>query len=286
MRRLFLLLFLVACVLIPINSISQQQIQATKESLPAQSISKLDGIWHKEQTIKGVGGLQIIMTFKGDRLKAKFVEFGFQDSDEVHSGSFEFYCSQHWEKDGYVVGRCLGVEFDITNIPSFKMEPATFAGMSKIEGEPFSFRCEHRDDVLFVSDLRLRIPEQVFVQKDIITAFATGTFKRTQLTKPPLPDLGKRRLQQNILPTNGISPVHPELIFQEPPRFIPTDIPNRSDLAVPQNPLQKQEYKVPETLLPPGTYKDTPIDPELRKKWEKSIEENKPSAGKSESKKP
>ena len=103
-----------------------------------------DGTWVHEFVVPDAGGgMQTVLTFKGERLSARFTEFACGDDGKMKSGSFEFECSYHLTADGYVIGRVVGVELDMKNAPhELVVTPDTFKGLNKVFGEPFCFRCD------------------------------------------------------------------------------------------------------------------------------------------------
>ena len=217
----------------------------------AEPTDSLNGTWVREMVVPDAGGaIQIILTFKGDRLTAKFVECGYVEGDaKLKSRAFEFECSYHRSSDGYVMGRVVGVERDIKNVPMENgVTPETFKGINKLFGEPFCFRCEAREGVMTVADLRLPNPEGLGGDskelRETTIAFAGGKYKKADNEIVPLPKVEKSK---RATTSRTISLI-------QSPTARPVPVPSTIIPTAGQ-------------LLPPGSMRDTSLLPMVRDAW-------------------
>lgn len=249
--------------------------------------SPWEGTWYREMIMPGLGGGQVTLSFKGDRLRIRFVEFGYGDANEIQSRAVEYNCSFFRGADDYVVGRCLGVDIDVKHVPEneFMKQKQTefFGGVRQAEGDPFSFRCEWRDGELMVSDIRMKLPGEGSTDKyakDLMTALTSGRYKTAASDMIPLPKLGPKKelakgqlmpVQQAgatepYLPASNIQPWHPTV----PPSGMVSPRMMSPSLIIPQG------VTPPQQLPPPGIYRAEPIPESLRKQWEESTRPAQP----------
>lgn len=221
------------------------------DSLAGEPTDSLYGTWVREIVVPDAGGArQVILTFKGDRLTTKFVECGYVVGDaKLKSGAFEFECSYHRSSDGYVMGRVIGVELDIKNVPMENgVTPDTFKGINKLFGEPFCFRCEVREGVMTVADLRLPIPEgwggEAKGMRETTSAFAGGKYKKADNENVPLPKVEKSK---RATTSRTISLIQ-----------------TRTALPIP---VQTTIIPTAGQLLPPGSMRDTSLLPLVSDAW-------------------
>jgi hypothetical protein len=251
---------------------------------PVSSSNSHDGTWVREFVVPDAGGgMQSVLTFKEERLTARFTEFAYGDDGKMKSGSFEFECSYHRTADGYVIGRVVGVELDMKNAPLENgVTPDTFKGLNKVYGEPFCFRCEVRDGVMTVADLRMPTPEGLSQEsnavRDSAIAFVGGKYRKSETANVPLPKVERPK---SVLPKvekalNGIQLVRPFTPHPDLPMSVqamPGPLPGMSSPPMPA----PQAWPTPPTLIPtagqvpaPGTLMPMPVPPQLREAWNRS----------------
>jgi hypothetical protein len=250
--------------------------------------SRLEGTWYREMILPGIGGGQVIMSFQNDRLRIKFVEFGYGDGTGEKSGAYECNCTYFYGPDSYVVGRCLGIDIDVKEVPANEMlkgkQTGFFGGSRQAEGEPFSFRCEWRNGELFVSDMRIKLPEKGSSDKyakDLMTALTSGRYRTAVSEVIPLPKLGpkKEMTKAQTMPlqqTAGYESIlPPSNVEQRNPPVVPSG--TISPRMLQPSPVFPQGVATPLKLPPAGTYRTEPIPESLRKQWEESTRPARPA---------
>jgi hypothetical protein len=229
-----------------------------------------DGTWVREIVVPDAGGgMQSVITFKGERLTARFTEFACGEDGKMKSGSFEFECSYSHTADGYVIGRVVGVELDMKDAPLENgVTPDTFRGLNKVYGEPFCFRCDVRDGVMTVADLRMPTPEgmtrETNAVRDTAIAFVGGKYKKSETTNVALPKVQRPKSESPRMektPT-GIRVVTP---FTPHPGLPMT-------VRAEAGPLPTPPTLIPAAgmMPPPGSMRATPVPPMVREAWEQS----------------
>jgi hypothetical protein len=268
---------------------------AAELALPGKPMATNDGVWVREMVMAG-GGMQIVLQITGDRIKAKFIECGYVEGDDkLRSGSFEFHGTIATTADGYVVGRCLGAELELSNAPLDGIEPETFKGIHQANGEPFCFRVNRSADGLFISDVRFKMTDDM---KDMAAAVLTGTFKSSLTAKPPLPNVPKGKKPGKLFGGSN----QPAPMPNVPSSYLPPAPRHFSDMVpplpvthanLPQQPITTASFDpananqviihgppppalmiernaIPTTIPAPGSLQPMPIPREMRRNWEKS----------------
>lgn len=249
-------------------------------------LPSLEGTWVREMVMPDAGGAaQFVFTFKGDRLTVKLLECGYSDGDDkMKSAGIELECTYHLSSDGYLLGRVVGVELDLKNAPmDDSMSPELMKGISKVYGEPFCFRCEMREGVIAVADLRIPtldgLGDEGRQMRDAAVGFLSGKYKKSDSAVVSLPKLEKpkdgvkmkqpQRVQIQNVPTLSVCP--PGMVC--PPPLRPNALPVLSEpVSNFSNDLPMKQAIIPTAaqLLPPGSMKNAPMMPMVKDAWYQS----------------
>ncbi|MFO0939090.1 MAG: hypothetical protein U0798_21530 [Gemmataceae bacterium] len=237
-------------------------------TLPTLIAAEPTGTWVREVAMPETGNIiQAVLVFKGDRLTVRFAECGYTADEKKKAAHFEFECQAMRSSDGYVMGRIIGVEMDLKNAPhELGMTVESLKGLNKVYGEPFCFRCETRDKVLTVADLRLPTPDGLGAEakgmRDAIVACVSGKYQTAQTDNIPLPTVEKTKKATTVTTAT--------YAWLTMPR---QTMPRQTTLEIPARPRQTI-IPTAADLAPPGTLKSDALLPLIADGWKQSTEPN------------